>query len=235
MTLFFFSSSLSYVKRYAYVMAPMYERDFCRSGRLAHRLQDRKRTDVQYLTLQSNFIFGFSKITITFWAVAIAKRLLEYGTLLFFIKSVNAIKYIFLSRAQSDYRHSVLMHMSYFYTPLLLFVAVSYFVTNLLLEVYETGVEAICLCYVQDKAMNTGSADDPYYMTEGIFKVHTTKRHILNEIVTLQCSIISPQVLEKYIRPSHKAKSKDVIEKLRRQAMRKEAYLTSSTESSITL
>ncbi len=86
MTLFFFSSSLSYVKRYAYVMAPMYERDFCRSGRLAHRLQDRKRTDVQYLTLQSNFIFGFSKITITFWAVAIAKRLLEYGTFLFFFK-----------------------------------------------------------------------------------------------------------------------------------------------------
>ncbi len=82
--------------------------------------------------------------------------------------------------------------MSYFYTPLLLFVAVSYFVTNLLLEVYETGVEAICLCYVQDKAMNTGSADDPYYMTEGIFKVHTTKRHILKEIVALQCSIISP-------------------------------------------
>ncbi len=57
----------------------------------------------------------------------------------------------------------------------------------------------------------------------------------MKEIVALQCSIIPPQVLEKYIRPSHKAKSKDVIEKLRRQAMRKEAYLTSSTESSITL
>ncbi len=72
------------------------------------------------------------------------------------------------------------MHMSYFYTPLLLFVAVSYFVTNLLLEVYETGVEAICLCYVQDKAMNTGSADDPYYMTEGIFKVRYTQQNAIS-------------------------------------------------------
>ncbi len=59
-------------------MSPMYGRDFCGSGRIAHRLQERKRTNIEILTRQSNFIFCFSKVAITFGAAVLAKGLLEY-------------------------------------------------------------------------------------------------------------------------------------------------------------
>ncbi len=91
---------------------------------------------------------------------------------------------------------------AYFYTPLMVVVALSFFVSNLALETYETGVEALCLCFVQDKAMNSGSRERPFYMTEEVFKV-----------------------LGKYMSPKE-ARTRERMEKRLRQERRRAAYLS---------
>ena len=157
-------------------MSPMHGTDFCLSGRMAHKLQLKKRTNVTILTRQINFLFALSKVTITYGAAVVGKVLLE---------------------RQTGYRHSAVMHASYFYTPLLVVAISAYFAASLVLEVYETGVESLCLCFVQDKERNAGTDVKPFYMTEEMFRV-----------------------LGKYMRPGA-TKEKNRIEKLRRQRRRR--------------
>jgi len=64
------------------------------------------------------------------------------------------------------------------------------------------GLEALGLCYLQDKAMNTGSEERPFYMTE---VVHAT--------------------LTAHMRPEG-AKSHAEVEKERRAQRRREVYLS---------
>ncbi len=61
--------------------------------------------------------------------------------------------------------------MHFLYTPLVPVAGMAYFVSSMVLGIYKTGVEAVCLCYVKDKSYNTGSDEKPFQMTEEVFVV----------------------------------------------------------------
>jgi hypothetical protein len=95
------------------------------------------------------------------------------------------------------------MHL--FYSPLIIVLAVAFFLVEITMETYCMGIEAICLCYLQDKAINNGTRERPYYMTDQVYSL-----------------------LSRYMRPIG-AKSHDYLEKMRRRERRKAAYLSNDT------
>ena len=46
----------------------------------------------------------------------------------------------------------------------------SYFLTRTFVEVYQTGVETLCYCFVEDLEQNDGSQERPYIMTPKMFR-----------------------------------------------------------------
>ena len=61
-------------------------------------------------------------------------------------------------------------YVNYFYTPMTWVLLLTYFLTKTFVEVYQTGLETLCYCFVVDLETNDGSEDKPYVMSPKMFR-----------------------------------------------------------------
>lgn len=62
-------------------------------------------------------------------------------------------------------------NLNFYYVPVIMVAIASYFVADVVLEVYEMAVDTIFLCFVKDLDVNDGSKEKPYFMTKGLQRI----------------------------------------------------------------
>ena len=57
------------------------------------------------------------------------------------------------------------------FTPIVLIVIGTYFITSSFFNVYAMAVDTLFLCFLEDLERNDGTASRPYFMSVGLQKV----------------------------------------------------------------
>merc|ERR1712223_1164461 len=61
--------------------------------------------------------------------------------------------------------------LNYLFTPIVVIVVGSYFITSSFFSVYSMAVDTIFLCFLEDLERNDGTPQRPYFMSVGLQKV----------------------------------------------------------------
>ncbi|KAJ3219113.1 RNA polymerase III-inhibiting protein maf1, partial [Clydaea vesicula] len=63
------------------------------------------------------------------------------------------------------------LNMTYTFVPALIVGVVSYYITAIFLSVYDSAIDTIFMCFLEDDERNDGSLEKPYYYSDNLKKI----------------------------------------------------------------
>eukprot|EP01112_Ceratiomyxa_fruticulosa_P007124 TRINITY_DN183_c0_g1_i1.p1 TRINITY_DN183_c0_g1~~TRINITY_DN183_c0_g1_i1.p1 ORF type:complete len:709 (+),score=136.87 TRINITY_DN183_c0_g1_i1:277-2403(+) len=137
----YFERFIKFLNKNAYIMVAMYGYSFCGGARRAFGLILKNILRVAAINWVSSFLTFLSKL---------------------FICAVTTIASFLVIRMDKT--------ISFYAIPVILIAIISYAVATGFFAVYDMAIDTILLCFCEDSDKNDGSAEKPYFMSEGLGK-----------------------------------------------------------------
>ncbi|XP_071443177.1 choline transporter-like protein 2 isoform X2 [Hetaerina americana] len=141
---------LRFLNRNAYVMCAVHGTNFCRSAKDAFNLLMRNIVRVVVIDKVTDFLLFLGKILIV-----AGMGVLSY--------------YVFGHQSQELDNH--LPELNYFFLPIIIIAAGTYFIATVFFGVYAMAVDTLFLCFLEDGERNDGSSEKPYFMSKNLMKI----------------------------------------------------------------
>ena len=138
---------MRFINRNAYIMCAMKSTNFCVSSKDAFNLLMRNMMRVVVLNNVVAFLLLMGKLVI----------MAGVGTLSYFVFSGR------LPGLQEE-----IPTLNYLFTPIVVIVVGTYFITSSFFSVYSMAVDTLFLCFLEDLERNDGTPSRPYFMSKGL-------------------------------------------------------------------
>ena len=151
---------MRFINRNAYIMCAMKSTNFCVSAKDAFNLLMRNMMRVVVLNNIVAFLLLMGKLVI----------MAGVGTLSYFVFSGK------LPGLQEE-----IPTLHYLFTPIVVIVVGTYFITSSFFSVYAMAVDTLFLCFLEDLERNDGTPSRPYFMSTGLQEVVGKMNKFKNE------------------------------------------------------
>lgn len=141
---------MRFINRNAYIMCAMKSTNFCKSAKDSFNLLMRNMVRVVVLNGVVQFLLFIGKLVI--------------------VSAVGILSYVFFSGQIPDLQDDI-PTLNYLFTPIVVIVVGTYFITSSFFSVYVMAVDTLFLCFLEDLERNDGTPERPYRMSVGLQKV----------------------------------------------------------------
>ncbi|XP_055014083.1 choline transporter-like protein 2 isoform X1 [Boleophthalmus pectinirostris] len=141
---------IKFLNRNAYIMIAIYGKSFCTSAKDAFFLLMRNIVRVAVLDKVTDFLLFLGKLLIV--------GIVGIFSFFFFSGRIKAVE----DAAPS---------LNYYWVPILTVVVGSYLIAHGFFSVYAMCVDTLFLCFLEDLERNDGSAERPYFMSQGLLEL----------------------------------------------------------------
>ena len=138
---------MRFINRNAYIMCAMKSTNFCVSAKDAFNLLMRNMLRVVVLNNVVAFLLFIGKLVI--------------------MAGVGALSY-FVFSGQLPGLQEEIPTLNYLFTPIVVIVIGTYFITSSFFSVYSMAVDTLFLCFLEDLERNDGTPSRPYFMSKGL-------------------------------------------------------------------
>jgi len=149
---------MKFINRNAYILTASQGSNFCKSAKQAFGLIFRNMVRVAVLDKVTDFLLFLGKLVVT-----AAVALLSF---LYFSGGINTTEVPSPMRSPD---------LNYYFVPVFFLAFVTYFIAACFFSVYAMAVDTLFLCFLVDSENNDGTAEKPYYMSEGLMKILSVK------------------------------------------------------------
>merc|ERR1719264_966520 len=149
---------MKFINRNAYILTASQGSNFCKSAKQAFGLIFRNMVRVAVLDKVTDFLLFLGKLVVT-----AAVALLSF---FYFSGGINTTEVPSPMRSPD---------LNYYFVPVFFLAFVTYFIAACFFSVYAMAVDTLFLCFIVDSENNDGSAEKPYYMSEGLMKILSVK------------------------------------------------------------
>ncbi|XP_072319107.1 choline transporter-like protein 2 isoform X3 [Eucyclogobius newberryi] len=141
---------LKFLNRNAYIMVAIYGKSFCSSAKDAFFLLMRNIVRVAVLDKVTDFLLFLGKLLIV--------GIVGIFSFFFFSGRIKAVE----DAAPS---------LNYYWVPIMTVVVGSYLIAHGFFSVYGMCVDTLFLCFLEDLERNDGSAERPFFMSQGLLEL----------------------------------------------------------------
>lgn len=147
---------LKFLNKNAYIEIAIHGKPFCSSARTAFQLLTRNAFRLVAIDGVSGFILFLSKFTVS----ALCGCISYYAMRTYY--AGNPLQYIAAS--------------------VFVIMVISFVITSLFMYVYDMTIDAIFLCFCEDCERNDGSTERPYYMSNSLQKLTSSRNPGRNKV-----------------------------------------------------